>query len=150
MELQTLSGFGIQDCLTEASLGRERFGTYNKDREFYTFNDKYVRDFIRKPIKRGRVAALNRDFESSQCEERLITIKKLLQINDNELLDKVDEYLKYISTKGEEFKLQFENGEKHYRKMKQKDLHKLPEKQLGELQTNKEIRKINKDDLLAP
>ena len=48
MELQEMTGFGIKDCLTEASLGWKCFGKYNKDREFYTFNDKYVRDFIRK------------------------------------------------------------------------------------------------------
>ena len=41
MEMQIMSGFGIEDYLTEASLGWKCFGTYNKDREFYTFNDKY-------------------------------------------------------------------------------------------------------------
>ena len=67
MEMQKMSGFGIKDCLTEASLGWKCFGIYNKDREFYTFKDKYVRDFIRKSIKDGWVAALNRYFESNQC-----------------------------------------------------------------------------------
>ena len=81
METQKLSGFGIKDCLTEASLGWKCFGTYNKDREFHTFNDKYVRDFIRKSIKGGRVAALNIYFESSQSEEILNTIKNTFKIN---------------------------------------------------------------------
>ena len=62
MEMHNMSGLGIKDCLTEASLGWKRSGTYNKDREIYTFNEKYVRDFIRKSIKGGRVAALNRYF----------------------------------------------------------------------------------------
>ena len=74
MENQRKSGFGNKDCLTEASLGLNCFGTYNKDREFYTFNDKYVRDFIRKSIKGGGVAALNRYFESNQCDEILNTV----------------------------------------------------------------------------
>ena len=30
VEMQKLSGFGIEDCLTEASLGWKCFGTYNK------------------------------------------------------------------------------------------------------------------------
>ena len=76
MEMQKMTGFGIKDCLTEASLGWKCFGTYNENREFYTFNDKYVRDFIRKSIKGGRVGAFNRHFESNQCEEILNTIKK--------------------------------------------------------------------------
>ena len=65
MEMQNMKGFGNKNCLIEASLGWKCFGIYNKDREFLTFNDKYVRDFIRKPIKSGRVAALNRYFESN-------------------------------------------------------------------------------------
>ena len=79
MEMQKMSGFGIKDCLTEASLGWKCFGTYNKNKEFYTFNDKYVRDFIRKSIKGGRVGAFNRYFESKQCEEILNIIKNHLK-----------------------------------------------------------------------
>ena len=128
MEMQKMSGFGIKDCLTEASLGWKCFGTYNKDREFYTFNDKYVRSFIRKSIKGGRVAALNRYFESNQCEEILNTIKKHLKTKDNEISDIVEEYLKYINTKRKEFKLEFENDKKDYRKINKKELDKFLEK----------------------
>ena len=115
--MQNMSGFSIRDCLTEASLGWKCFGTYNKDREFNTFNDKYVRDFIRKSIKGGKVADLNRHFESNQCEEKLNTIKKHFKINDNDISKIVDENLKYINTKRDEFK--FENGEKDYRKIEE-------------------------------
>ena len=56
MEMQNLSGFGIKDCLAEASLGWKCFEKKNKDRDFYTFNDKYMRrDFIRRSIKWGTV-----------------------------------------------------------------------------------------------
>ena len=89
-----MSGFRIKDCLTEASLGWKCFGIYNKDREFSTFNDKYVRDFFRKSIKGGREAALNRYFESNQCEEILNIIKKHLKTDDNEISNIIDEYLK--------------------------------------------------------
>ena len=60
--MQKLSGFGIKDCLTEANLCWQCFRKYNKDRDFHTFNDKYVRDFISKSTEGGRVAALNRYF----------------------------------------------------------------------------------------
>ena len=149
MEMQKMTGFGIKDCLTEASLGWKCFGTYNKNREFYTFNDKYVRDFIRKSIKGGRVGAFNRYFESNQCEEILNTIKKHLKINDNEISNIIDKYLKYINTKRNEFKLEFENGEKDYRKINNKELDKFLERKLGELNISKELQKINKDDLLV-
>ena len=120
MEMQKMSGFGIKDCLTEASLGWKCFGTFNKDREFYTFNDKYVRDFIRKSIKGGRVGNFNRYFESNQCEEILNIIKKFLKINSIEISNIIDEYLKFINIKREEFELKFVKEEKDYRKIKQK------------------------------
>ena len=117
METQKMSRFGIKDCLTEASLGWKCFGTYNKDGEFYTFNDKFVRDFLRKSIKVGRVAALNRYFESNQGKEIRNNIKKHLKMKNNEFSNIIDENLKYIKIKRDEFKLEFENGEKDYRKI---------------------------------
>ena len=149
MEMQKMSGFGIKDCLTEASLGWKCFGTYNKDREFYTFNDKYVRDFIRKSIKGGRVGAFNRYFESNQFDEIMSTIKKHLKINDNEISNIIDNYLRYINTKRDEFKLEFENGEKDYRKINKKELDNFLKNKLGNLEISKELQKINKDDLLV-
>ena len=149
MEMQKMSGFGIKDCLTEASLGWKCFGTYNKDREFYTFNDKYVRNFIRKSIKGRRCGAFNRYFESNQFDEIMSTIKKHLKIKDNEISDIIDKYLKYINTKRDEFKLKFENGEKDYRKINKKELDEFLEKKLGELEISKDLQKINKDDLLV-
>ena len=149
MEMQKMSGFGIKDCLTEASLGWKCFGTYNKDREFYTFNDKYVRNFIRKSIKGGRVGAFNRYFESNQFDEIMSTIKKHLKINDNEISNIIDKYLRYINTKRDGFKLEFENGEKDYRKINKKELDNFLNNKLGNLEISKELQKINKDDLLV-
>ena len=141
MEMQNKTGFGIKDCLTEASLGWKGFGTYNKDREFYTFNDKYVRDFIRRSRKGGRCGAFIRYFESNQCEEILNTIKKHLKTTDNEISNVIDEYLNYISSKRKEYTLEFENGEKNYRKINKKELEKFRDKKLGELNISKELQK---------
>ena len=137
MEMQKMSGFVIKDCLTEASLGWKCFGTYNKDREFYTFNDKYVRDFIRKSIKGGRIGAFVRYFESKQCEQILNTIKIHLKIKDNEISNIIDNYLKYINIKRNEYKLEFENGEKDYRNINKKELDKFLEKKTWRI-TNKQ------------
>ena len=116
MKMQKMTGFGIKDCLTEAGLAWKCFGTHNKDRKFHTFNDNYATDFIRKLIKGGRCSSFNRFFESKQLDEIMSTIKKHLKTNNNEFSKKIDENLKYINTKRDEFKLDFENGEKDYRK----------------------------------
>ena len=149
MEMQKMSGFGIKDCLTEASLGWKCFGKYNKNKEFYTFSDNYVRSFIRNSIKRGRCGAFKRYFESNQFDGIMSTIKKHTKINDNKISNKLDEYLKYINTKRDEYTLEFENGEKDYRKINKKQLDKFLERKLGELNISKVLQKINKDDLLV-
>ena len=82
-------------------------------------------------------------------DEIILTIKNHLKINHNEISSIIDEYLKYISTKREKFKLEFENDEKDYRKIIKKELDKFLETKLGELEISKELQKINKDDLLV-
>ena len=42
--------------------------------------------------------------------------KKTFKNKNNEISNIVDEYLKYINTKRDEYKLEIENGEKDYRK----------------------------------
>ena len=60
MEMQKMIGFGIKDCLTEASLEWKCLGKDIKDREFQLFNNKYERDFLRRSIEGSNCAALNR------------------------------------------------------------------------------------------
>ena len=144
-----MSGFGIKDCLTESSLEWKCFGSYNKDRDFYTFNDKHVRDFIRKSIKSGKVGAFNRYFESNQREYILNIIQKRLKQNDNEISNIIDEYTNYNDTKRNKYRLQFENDENDYRKINNKELDKFLEKRLGELELSKELQRINLDDFLV-
>ena len=76
----------------------------------------YVRYFIRKSIEGGGVAALNRYFESNQCEEELNANKKHIKIIYNEVSNLFDEYLKYFNITRDEFRSKFENVEKDYQK----------------------------------
>ena len=60
LEMQEMTGLGIKECLTEASLGWKLFGLINKNSNFYTFSNDNVREYIRKFVKAGRVCAFNR------------------------------------------------------------------------------------------
>ena len=91
MEMQNMSGFGINDCLTEAGVGWNCFGTYNKDRKICTFSNKNVREFVRESVKGEKVTAFSRSFESNQYEKIVKTIKKHLKRRINENSEKVDE-----------------------------------------------------------
>ena len=97
----------------------------------------------------GRVAAFEKNFESNQYEVILITIKKHLKLNDNEPSIMLDEYSKSIIKKRDEFKIELENGEKDNRKMDEKKIVKFSDRKFGELESNKELKNVNKDDLLV-
>ena len=148
MEMQKMSGFGIKYCLTGASLGRKGFEANNKDRYFYTLNDEYVTEFLRRSIKGGRRSALNRYLGSSQFEGILNTNNKHLKVYSNEKSNIIDEYLKYVNTESDEFKLEFENSGKGFRKINKNEIDKFLERKLGELEATKELQKIDTNDLL--
>ena len=59
-----MTKIGIKESLTEASLGWNCFGLYKKDREFYTFKNKYVRDNIRKSNK-GSVLLIDKSSQNN-------------------------------------------------------------------------------------
>ena len=49
-------------------------------------------------------------------------------MNDNGFSNIVDDYSEYINTERDEFKLEFENGEKGSRKINKKNLDKILDK----------------------
>ena len=54
--------------------------------------------------------------------------------------------MNYVNFKRDEFKLEFENGAKDYRKINKKELEKTLDKKLGELETSKELQNKKEDD----
>ena len=58
-------------------------------------------------------------------------------MNDNEISNIVDEPIKNFNTKRDELKLEFEKGEKDYRKINKKELGKFPDQKLGQLKISK-------------
>ena len=59
--MDEITGFGMKDCLSLPGLGWKHFSSLRteQDEHIYTFNDKYMRWFVRQPIKGGRVCSFN-------------------------------------------------------------------------------------------
>ena len=59
--MEEITGFSMKDCLSLPGLGWKYFNSLRteEDEPIYTFNDKYMRWFVRQSIKRGRVCAFN-------------------------------------------------------------------------------------------
>ena len=98
--IQKITGVSYKNSLTESFLGWVCLGRYLKqvNRTFYTPKNKYVRNFIRKPVNVGRVICLNRKFESSSFDKTVDIFEKFygsnLEISD--LFKKFFDYLRKV------------------------------------------------------
>ena len=59
-----------------------------------TYNDKYVRWFVRQSIKRGRVCSFNQKYSLKICDENLKILSEELNVKGN-VYDIVEAYMKY-------------------------------------------------------
>ena len=77
--MQEITKFSMKDCLSLPGLGWKYFNSLRteEDEPIYTYNDKYMRWFVRQSIKGGRVCAFNQYYKSNHYDD----IKKFYQKN---------------------------------------------------------------------
>ena len=59
--MEEITGFGIKDCLSLPRFGWKYFSSLRseEDEPIYTYNDHYMKWFVRQSLKGGRVYAFN-------------------------------------------------------------------------------------------
>ena len=94
--MEEITGFSMKDCLSAPGLGWKYFNSKRdqNDEPINTYNDKYMRWFVRQSIKGGRVCAFNQHYKSKICDDILKIIKKELKFEGN-VYDIVEVYMKY-------------------------------------------------------
>ena len=92
--IEEINGFGVKDCLSIPGLGWKYFNSLRseEDEPKYTYNDKYMRWFVRQSIKRGRVCAFNQYCKSKICDDFLKIISEELNVKGN-IYDIIEAYL---------------------------------------------------------
>ena len=87
----------MQDCLSLPGLGRKYFNSLRteEDEPIYTYNDKYMRWFVRRSTKRGRVCAFNQYYKSEKiCDDILKIISEKINVEGN-FYDIIEAYLNF-------------------------------------------------------
>ena len=81
--MQELTGCCLRISITLPSLANKYFNRLRDEsvEPIYTYNDDYMRYFVRQSIKGGRCAALNQYYESAISDEVFNIISKELDIN---------------------------------------------------------------------
>ena len=69
--MEEMTGFSMKDCLFLPGLGWKYFNSTRteEDEPIYTYNDKYMRWFVRQSIKGGRVCAFNQYYKSKHFDD---------------------------------------------------------------------------------
>ena len=76
--MEELTIFGMKNSLTLPSLANKYFNRLRdeSDEPIYTYNDEYMRHFVRQSIKGGRCSALNQYYKSNISQEVFNIISK--------------------------------------------------------------------------
>ena len=75
----------MKDFLSSPGWGLKFFNSLRaeEDAPFYTYNDNYMRWFVRQSIKRGQVCASNQYYKSASCDDNSKVIPEVLNVNGN-------------------------------------------------------------------
>ena len=84
--MEDLTGFGMKNSLTLPSLANKFFNSSREenDETIYTYNDEFMRHFVRQSIKGGRCSALNQYYKSNISQKVFILFSKELNVNGND------------------------------------------------------------------
>ena len=84
--MEELTGFGMKNSLTLPSLANKYFNSLREenDEPIYTYNDEFMRHFVRQSIKGGRCSALNQYYKSNISQEFFNIFSKELNVIDND------------------------------------------------------------------
>ena len=93
--MEKLTAFGMKNSLTLPSLANKYFNSLRdeSDEPIYTYNDEFMRHFVRKSIEGGRCSALNQYHKSNFSQDVFNIISKELNVNGK---DNVREIIKKI------------------------------------------------------
>ena len=82
--MQEITKFSMKDCLSLPGLGLKYFNSLRteQDEAIYTYNDKYMRWFVRQTAYGGRVCAFNQYYKSKICNDILNIISKELNVDE--------------------------------------------------------------------
>ena len=147
--MEETTGFSMKDCLSLPGLGWKYFNSLRteEDEPIYTYNDKYLRWFVRQSIKRGRFCAFNQYYKSKHCDDILKNINKELAVKGT-VYDTIEAYMEYKNKHFEIFEKEYENQFNDYRLANENEKQKYISEKLSNLRLHKIIKPIKLVHLL--
>ena len=149
--MEEITKFSMKDCLSLPGLGWKYFNSLRteEDEPIFTYNDKYMKWFVRQSIKGGRVCAFNQYYKSEHyIDIKRILSKELSMSEDVNIYDIIEEYLKYEKKYYEIFEKEYESQFDDYRFENKEEKEKYINEKLGNLKIHKLLKQIKLNELL--
>ena len=147
--MEELTGFSMKGCLSLPGLGLKFFNSLRteEDEPIYTYNDKYMRWFVRQSIKRGRVCAFNQYYKSKHCGDILKITNKELAVRGT-VYDTIEAYMEYKNKHLKIFEKEYENQFDDYKDENVEEKEKYINEKLSNLRLHKIVKRIELIHLL--
>ena len=141
--MKEITGFSMKDCLSLPGLEWKYFNSLGteEDEAIYTYNDKYMRWFVRQSIKGGRVCAFNQYYKSKHCDDILKIINKELAVKGT-VYDTIEAYMEYKNKYFKIFEKEYEDQFDDFRDEDVEEKEKYINEKLSELRIHKIIKRI--------
>ena len=147
--MKEITGFSMKDCLSLPGLGWKYFNSLRtkEDEPIYTYDDKYMRWFVRQSIKGGRVCAFNQYYKSDHYNDIMRILSKELGVNGY-IYDIIEEYLRYKNKHFKIFEKEYESQFNDCRDENVEGKELYINKKLGELELHKLLKQIELKEIL--
>ena len=147
--MEEITDFSMKDCLSLPGLGWKYFNLLKteEDEPIYTYNEKYMRWFVRQSIKGGRVCAFNEHYKSKQCDDILKILNNELAVKGT-VYDTIEAYMEYKNKLFKIFEKEYEDQFDNYRDKNVEEKEKFIIEKLSNLRLLKIIKRIQLIHLL--
>ena len=141
--MEEITGFSMKECLSLPGLEWKYFNSLRteEDEPIYTYNDKYMRWFVRQSIKGGRVCSFNQYYKSRHCNDILKIINKELGVKGT-VYDTIEAYMEYKNKYFKIFEKEYEDKFDDYRDQNEEEKEKYINENLGNLRLHKILKQI--------
>ena len=149
--MEELTGFGMKNSLTLPSLANKYFNSLRdeSDEPIYTYNDEFMRHFVRQSIKGGRCSALNQYYKSNFSQEVFNIISKELNVNGNDnVCGIIDKYFEYTNKQRKIIEDEYDSKFKDYRDIDVEGKAEHINKELNKLSIHKKLQKLDINDVM--
>ena len=147
--INEITEFSMKDCLSLPGLSWKYFNLLRteEDEPIYTYNDKYMRWFVRQSIKGGRVCAFNQYYKPEHCDDTLKVINKELA-KKGTVYYTIEAYMEYKNKHFKIFEKEYESKFNDYRDENVEEKEKFINEKLSNLKLHKIIKRIELFHLL--